>query len=56
MISKQTVLENILPYLDEYYLSKDDWDTLVELGVGDMHMDNILKKIPTASKTAFTKA
>jgi replication factor C subunit 1 len=41
--------------MDEYYLSKDEWDTIVELGVGDSKDDKVLKKITTASKTAFTK-
>lgn len=41
--------------MDEYYISREDWDTIVELGV-DQHKDDIvLKKIPAATKTAFTK-
>ena len=41
--------------MDDYYLSKDDWDTIVEIGVGDFTQDVVLKKIPTAAKTALTK-
>lgn len=41
--------------MDEYFLSKDDWDTIIELGVGDLIQDAVLKKIPTATKTMFTK-
>jgi len=41
--------------MDEYYLSKEDWDTIVELGVDDRKDDVILKKIPTATKTALTR-
>jgi replication factor C subunit 1 len=41
--------------MDEYYLSKDDWDTIVEIGVGDFSQDVVMKKIPTAAKTALTK-
>lgn len=41
--------------MDEYYLGKDDWDAFVELGVDSMKDDLILKKIPTATKTAFTR-
>lgn len=37
--------------MDEYYLSKEDWDTIVELGVGD-HKD---VKMSAATKTSFTK-
>jgi Replication factor RFC1 C terminal domain len=42
--------------MDEYFLNKEDWDTLVELGVGDRKDETILKSIPTNTKTAFTKA
>lgn len=41
--------------MDEYYISRDDWDTLVELGVDDHKDDAILKKISAATKTSFTK-
>jgi replication factor C subunit 1 len=41
--------------MDHYYLSKDDWDALVELGVGDHKDEVILKQIPTAIKTSFSK-
>ena len=40
--------------MDEYYLSKEDWDTIVKLGVGDHKDDLVLKKITPATKTAFT--
>lgn len=42
--------------MDEYYLNKEDWDTLVELGVGARKDETILKTVPTATKTAFTRA
>jgi replication factor C subunit 1 len=42
--------------MDGYYLNKEDWETLVELGVGDRNETAVLKRIPTATKTAFTKA
>lgn len=41
--------------MDEYYLGKDDWDAFVELGVGEMNQDAVLKKIPSATKSAFTR-
>jgi replication factor C subunit 1 len=41
--------------MDEYYLGKEDWDALVELGVDSMKDETILKKIPTATKSAFTR-
>lgn len=41
--------------MDAYYLSKDEWDTVVELGVDDSKDEKILKKISTATKSAFTR-
>ncbi len=41
--------------MDEYYISKEDWDTVVELGVGDYTQDTTLKKIPSATKAALTR-
>jgi replication factor C subunit 1 len=41
--------------MDEYYLGKDDWDAFVELGVDSMKDELVLKQIPTATKSAFTR-
>jgi len=41
--------------MDEYFLSKDEWDTLVELGVGGYKDDGVLKRITAATKASFTK-
>lgn len=42
--------------MDEYYITKEDWDALVELGVGEgFEMEPVLKSIPPATKTAFTR-
>jgi replication factor C subunit 1 len=51
----QAAVEDVISYMDEYYLGKEDWDAFVELGVDTMKDDLILKKIPTAVKTAFTR-
>ncbi|KAH8822603.1 replication factor RFC1 C terminal domain-containing protein [Flagelloscypha sp. PMI_526] len=45
----------VIDTMDEYYLSKDDWDTIIELGVGDMNEKAVLAGIQPATKTAFTK-
>lgn len=43
--------------MDDYYLTKEDWDAIVELGIGDEHNgDAILKRIPPAVKSSFTRA
>ena len=36
-------------------VSSEEWDYLVELGVGDRRDEAVLKQIPTATKTAFTR-
>lgn len=41
--------------MDEYYLSKEDWDSVIELGLGDNKDDIVLKKISTATKTSLTR-
>ncbi|TGZ84076.1 DNA replication factor C, large subunit [Ascodesmis nigricans] len=46
-------LDDIIDTMDEYFLTKDDWDYIVELGVGPMAETTV--NIPTASKTAFTR-
>lgn len=48
-------MDGVIGTMDEYYLGKDDWDAFVELGVGEMNQDAVLKKIPTAIKSAFTR-
>jgi replication factor C subunit 1 len=41
--------------MDEYYLSKEDWDAIVELGVGDHKDDIVMKNISSATKSSLTK-
>ena len=48
-------VEEVIEYMDEYFLGKEDWDAFVELGVDNMKDELVLKKIPTAVKTAFTR-
>lgn len=43
----------IIELMDSYYLTKDDWDAVLELGVGDMDMEKV--KIDTQSKSSFTR-
>jgi replication factor C subunit 1 len=39
--------------MDEYFLTKDDWDAIMELGVGDADMEKV--KIETQAKATFTR-
>lgn len=46
-------VETVIDLMDSYYLTKDDWDAITELGVGPMSMEFI--KIDTQAKSAFTR-
>lgn len=51
----QSAVDETIEFMDEYFLTREDWDTIVELGVGDNADAHVLKKISTATKTSFTK-
>ena len=51
----QSVLDEVIERMDDYFINREDWDTIVELGVDEHREDLILKKISAATKTAFTK-
>lgn len=49
-------VDDVLNMLDGYYLTKEDWDNIMDLGVGRRgRMTDKLKRIPTSVKTALTK-
>jgi len=50
-----SAVDEIIERMDEYYLSREDWDTIVELGVDQNKDEMVLKKISAATKTSFTK-
>ncbi|KAF7984338.1 hypothetical protein HWV62_15345 [Athelia sp. TMB] len=50
-----SAVEEVIERMDEYFLSKEDWDTIVELGVDGNKDELVLKKISTATKTNFTR-
>ncbi len=45
---------NIIALMDDYFLTKDDFDAIMELGVGSMTSDGF--KIESSTKAAFTRA
>lgn len=51
----QSAVEEVIEFMDEYYLSKEDWDSVIELGLGDNKDDIVLKKISTATKSSLTR-
>lgn len=46
-------VDAMIELMDSYYLTKDDFDALMELGVGPMEAEKV--KIDSASKAAFTR-
>ena len=42
----QSAVENVIETMDEYYLSREDWDTVVELGLGDFRERINVAKLP----------
>ncbi|KAG2014211.1 purine nucleotide binding protein [Coprinopsis cinerea AmutBmut pab1-1] len=50
-----SAVDEVIERMDEYYLSREDWDTILELGVDTHNMDLVAKKISTATKSAFTR-
>nr|POE96464.1 replication factor c subunit 1 [Quercus suber] len=43
----------VIELMDSYFLTKDDWDAILELGVGDSDAERI--KIETQAKASFTR-
>lgn len=48
-------IDAVIKVMDDYYLTKEDWDTIMEFLIGPASTDSVIKKIPTAVKTAFTR-
>lgn len=52
-LNEKQAISKVIELMDSYYLTREDFDTIIELGLGDMSEKNL--KIPTQVKTAFTK-
>ena len=48
-------IPDVIQKMDDYYLTKEDWDTIMDFMIGPDKTDALLKKIPTAVKSAFTR-
>ena len=46
-------IEEIIALMDSYFLTKDDWDSIYELGVGPQRVEKV--ELSTVAKTAFTR-
>lgn len=48
-------IEEVIKIMDYYFLSKEDWDALLEFGIGSCKGELITKKLATKTKSAFTR-
>ncbi|KAM9913055.1 hypothetical protein OXX69_001969 [Metschnikowia pulcherrima] len=48
-------IPEVIDTMDQYYFTKDDWDSVLELGVGNKTGAEVLKGISTKVKSAFTR-
>jgi replication factor C subunit 1 len=46
---------NVIETMDAYYLSKDEWDGMLELGIGSNKGEDLLNKVSSSTKAAFTR-
>ena len=43
----------VIELMDSYYLTREDWDSILELGLGPMDMESV--KLDTQTKSTFTR-
>lgn len=46
-------VEGVIDFMDAYFLTRDDFDAMLELGLGPMDQSNV--KLETQTKSAFTR-
>ncbi|KAE8385285.1 hypothetical protein BDV23DRAFT_176368 [Aspergillus alliaceus] len=46
-------VEEVIDFMDSYFLTRDDWDAMVELGLGPMDQSTV--KLDTQTKATFTR-
>jgi len=52
-IEGKDAVPDIIEIMDDYFLTKEDWDNIIELGVGPCDEGTV--QIPSAVKSAFTR-
>lgn len=48
-------IAEVIQLMDDYYLTKEDWDVVMDFMIGPDKTDSIIKKIPTAVRSSFTR-
>lgn len=52
-VQGKEVVQEVIDLMDSYFLTKEDFDAIMELGVGPMDMENV--KIESQTKATFTR-
>ncbi|KAJ3213262.1 hypothetical protein HDU67_003105 [Dinochytrium kinnereticum] len=56
LVDKQTEgIDEVIELMDSYYLTREDWDSVLELGLGDYSQKALAGPIPTNVKSSFTR-
>ena len=48
-------IEEVINFMDDYYLGVEDRDAILELGVAPNDAEALIKKVPSAVKASFTR-
>lgn len=48
-------IDSIIELMDEYYLTKDDFDSIIEISLGPNNGEELMKEVSTNAKAAFTR-
>ncbi|KAI8618709.1 replication factor RFC1 C terminal domain-containing protein [Chytriomyces sp. MP71] len=48
-------VEQVIQTMDEYYLTREDWDSILEIGLEECGLKALTADIPTATKSSFTR-
>lgn len=52
---REAGIDEVIELMDEYYLTREDWDVISELGIGKGNFEKEIKALPTAVKATFTR-
>jgi replication factor C subunit 1 len=53
MTDGKEAVDDVIDFMDSYFLTREDWDALVELGLGPMDESKV--KLDTQTKSTFTR-
>ena len=48
-------IDEMIQLMDEYYLTKEDFDSIIEISLGPNNGEALMKDVPPNAKAAFTR-